>query len=138
MIRRAAGYYELLLHVVPRLDLAHLSITRNVARLRNPAVEIWHGAVPDLSDNVERYVINHWRHHYAMELDRFGQVDGRLAENVKGAFPDILTQLHEYLEALPRVIAAFDALLARYSDTRQVTGAHRAALANAIEAELQP
>ncbi len=143
MIRRRTGFYQLLVDVVPRVELAHLDLTNIVQWLRDPAVEIYTTfPVPPAEDGVLRFQIHGFRKHFAGELARFAEyrsdADTALARQ---RFSEVDAALADYLEALPRVVAAFDLLLSRYPNAATVqtaiTNAHRRALSDAIVAELQ-
>lgn len=142
MIRRRLGMYQLLTDIVPRLDVAHTDLTRIVAALRNVNVVVM-TILPDPvpADGVVRYSAFGWRQHFAAErasFVAFGAAADTLA--ARQQFPDVAAALVDYMEAMPRLVAGLDLLLARYPNAttvpQVVTQAHRTALANAIDAEL--
>lgn len=142
MIRRRAGFYQLFTDVVPRLELAHADLTRLVGLLRDPAVAVLTILpTPVPQDGVARYSVVGWRQHFAAELARFTQFRAS-AETLtaRQRFAEVDTALADYVEALPRVVAALDLLLARYPDaatvSQSISATHRRALADAIATEL--
>lgn len=142
MIRRRLGLYQLLVDVIPRVDLAHADLSRIVGFLRDPAVHvltILPAEVPQ--DGAARYSVLGWRQHFAAELDRFTQFRSRTDTlAARQRFAEVDAALVDYLEALPRVVAGIDLLLSRYPDaatvSQAITPAHRRALADGIVAEL--
>lgn len=145
MIRDLSWRKQLMLDVSQRLGVVHGDLANIVELLRDQTVEVWTESPSDPTrrSGTRSYSLEGWRSHFKNEGQRITQfrVDNRARLAALDA--DMGSALDGYVASLPNIAIAFNQLMANYVDgqgniiQKLVTQAHRAALANAIEAELE-
>ena len=129
-----------------RLAFAHRDLTAVVSALRDTGAQVW-TETPSDSAVVTPPVFSlaGWRVHFGQERARLNGFNSRRGTALANYDPPLAEALVGYLTSTVTLGAAFDTALnaPTYRDAsgnliqRQVTQAHRNALADAIEAELE-
>ena len=128
-----------------RVEVAHADLTRIASQLRDAAaVEIWAIRGPQAPDTQGKddFSVEGWHSHFASERGRVNTFHGAHAAKLQNKDPVLASAFTDYLEAMPRVVAALDSLLDQHRvagvvQEQIVTQADRVALAVAIEAEVE-
>ena len=137
MIKKPTLIYRMIIDMIPRLDLAHDDLTRIVALLRNPAVEVWSGTNASSAPAVGYSALG-WVAHFAGERARLVALrDAGAGPILQRVYPEVFTSLTSYASDILTIVGYIQTAIDRHGTANEkLTNGERSNLANAIEALL--
>lgn len=140
-IRRKRRVYDMITDLIPRIELAHDSLTNIVTALRATGQALVWTIEPPAGAG-PRFSAQGWVDHFTTERARLMALRDVVGPIMQRVYPEVYDDAADYVTTVPTIVAAINTVLDLHRDgatlrNETLTNGQRNALANAIEAELE-